>query len=416
MRNLLSFHTNNRHRQAPRTHTDKQAVRTHNGYANRAYSSLVYTDPPEEGQNKIGGFVVWGILRFTLIISRNSSQSYIAKILLGIQIRKGLDCFFLSANVLGCCYASKSIMVHCGSFGFFLLFYYFCVPMEYSNRQIDALKDAVVGTFGRTLDAPTDFDALSSEIQNKTGETISPSTLKRLYGYIKPATAPRPSTLSTLARYAGFSGWSDFCDGCVQIGVSKKQNRHRIWWYYVLAGVGICMLIIFLLRFAGTAPIEPETADKEAEIILDSVPETDNQETGVSSVSVPKSDGRKIAVRSTSVLSTPEPETPEQKVERIKLRCAAFAKERCDSIRNLRSRMDIITYKETVDDFYYPFVFTKLKGLIDKQIANVFPKDDSLATRYRNEVFGLCRDICVELMREIPADELTKAYREKSDT
>ena len=239
--------------------------------------------------------------------------------------------------------------------------------MEYSNGQIDALKDAVVGTFGRTLDAPTDFDALSSEIQNKTGETISPSTLKRLYGYIKPATAPRPSTLSTLARYVGFTGWSDFCDvGCVQIGVPKKQNRYRTWCYYVLAGAGICMLIIFILRFAGMAFTEPET--------------------------------------------------PEQKVERIKLRCAAFAKERCDSIRNLRSGRDIITYKETVDDFYYPFVFTELKGLIVKQIANVFPKDDSLAIRYRNEVFGLCRDICIELMREIPADELTKAYREKSGT
>ncbi|MBD5584945.1 MAG: hypothetical protein HDQ88_07680 [Clostridia bacterium] len=262
---------------------------------------------------------------------------------------------------------SKSITVHCGSFGFFLRFYYFCMPMEYSNGQIDALKDAVVGTFGRTLDAPTDFDALSSEIQNKTGETISPSTLKRLYGYIKPATAPRPSTLSTLARYVGFTGWSDFCDvGCVQIGVPKKQNRYRTWCYYVLAGAGICMLIIFILRFAGMAFTEPET--------------------------------------------------PEQKVERIKLRCAAFAKERCDSIRNLRSGRDIITYKETVDDFYYPFVFTELKGLIVKQIANVFPKDDSLAIRYRNEVFGLCRDICIELMREIPADELTKAYREKSGT
>lgn len=256
-------------------------------------------------------------------------------------------------------------MVHCGSFGFFLLFYYFCVPMEYTNGQIDALKDTVVETFGRTLDAPTDFDALSSEIQNKTGETISPSTLKRLYGYIKPATTPRPSTLSTLARYAGFAGWSDFCDArSVQIGGPKKQNRYRTLWYYVLVGVGICGLIIFILRFAGMASTEPET--------------------------------------------------PEQKVERIKLRCAAFAKERCDSMRNLRNGMNIITYKETVDDFYYPFVFTELKDSINKQIEDVFPKDDSLATRYRNEVFGLCRDICVELIREIQADELTKAYREKS--
>ena len=43
-----------------------------------------------------------------------------------------------------------------------------------------------------------------------TGEYISPTTLKRLFGYVKPATAPRTSTLSVLARYVGKAGWSDF--------------------------------------------------------------------------------------------------------------------------------------------------------------------------------------------------------------
>ncbi len=246
--------------------------------------------------------------------------------------------------------------------------------MEYSNERIDALKVAVVETFGRTLDAPTDFDALSSEVQNRTGEAISPSTLKRLYGYIKPATVPRPSTLSTLARYAGFSGWSDFCDRCIEPIVPENQGKRSVLLYAILSGIGICVLM-FVLWFVGVAPAVQTDPNTEQPI---------------------------------SVL-----ETPEQKAERIKQRCVVIAKDRCDSIRNLRSGMDIITYKETVDDFYFPFVFTELKHSIDEQVATVFPEDDSLATCYRNEIFSLCREICVELMREIPADELTKAYREK---
>ena len=79
-----------------------------------------------------------------------------------------------------------------------------------NDSEITRLKEAVAGTFGKTLDSPTDFDALALSIQGKTGEYISPTTLKRLFGYVKPATVPRTSTLSVLARYVGKAGWSDF--------------------------------------------------------------------------------------------------------------------------------------------------------------------------------------------------------------
>lgn len=83
---------------------------------------------------------------------------------------------------------------------------------------------------GQTLDSPTDYERLSADIQSKTGELISVSTLKRLFGYLKPGTVPRPSTLSVLSRYVGFSGWSDFCSGeeCSQpCKVSKKAVCRR---------------------------------------------------------------------------------------------------------------------------------------------------------------------------------------------
>ena len=93
--------------------------------------------------------------------------------------------------------------------------------MIYSKEHIDLLKRAIIECFGRTLDSPTDYDMLSADIRECTGETISSATLKRLFGYLKPSTAPRPSTLSVLARYVGYTGWSDFCQA--------QQPRLNTW-------------------------------------------------------------------------------------------------------------------------------------------------------------------------------------------
>lgn len=243
--------------------------------------------------------------------------------------------------------------------------------MSQREEHINRLKSAIIKQFGRTLDAPTDYDLLSAAIQERTNETISSTTLKRLFGYLKPATVPRPSTLSTLARYIGFVGWSDFLNSAYgeKDTLPEKQSRHSTLPYYMLAGASLCVLAFILwLTIPTTRTNQPAVAQ----------------------------------------------ETVEQKIKRIKQRSISFAKKRCDSIRTLRERMDIITYKEAVDKFYFPFVFTELKDSIDRQLSTLFPEDDSLATHHRNEIFGLCRDICIELMREIPTDELTKAYRRKS--
>ena len=50
---------------------------------------------------------------------------------------------------------------------------------------------------------------------------------------------------------------------------------------------------------------------------------------------------------------------------------------------------------------------------IKRQVERVFPDDELLKVRYSNDIFAQCREICVELMREIPADELLEAYNKK---
>ena len=53
------------------------------------------------------------------------------------------------------------------------------------KRHIENLKKEVVRKFGRTVEAAADFDTLSMAIQQGISETVSPSTLKRVFGYVK---------------------------------------------------------------------------------------------------------------------------------------------------------------------------------------------------------------------------------------
>lgn len=55
-----------------------------------------------------------------------------------------------------------------------------------------------------------DFKELSQKIFDKTSITLSPTTLKRIWGKLKYESAPTLTTLNTLAQFLGFSHWRAF--------------------------------------------------------------------------------------------------------------------------------------------------------------------------------------------------------------
>lgn len=81
-----------------------------------------------------------------------------------------------------------------------------------SDNDMERLKQIIIHQLERTLESPADFEYLSEQIQKKTGEYLSPTTLKRVFGYIPYIGQIRPTSLSILARYAGYSGWQDYLD------------------------------------------------------------------------------------------------------------------------------------------------------------------------------------------------------------
>lgn len=79
-------------------------------------------------------------------------------------------------------------------------------------ENIDLLKLAVEKTLGQSCQTPRDFSLLSLRIQDLTGQRISATTLKRLWGYLPSETGNKPShhTLNVLANYVGYLNYTLF--------------------------------------------------------------------------------------------------------------------------------------------------------------------------------------------------------------
>ena len=73
------------------------------------------------------------------------------------------------------------------------------------------LLSEVSRVFGGPVRSSKDFETLSYSISDKTGQQISASTLKRLWGYMSLKPQPRISTLDILAQYTGRAGYRALC-------------------------------------------------------------------------------------------------------------------------------------------------------------------------------------------------------------
>ena len=76
-----------------------------------------------------------------------------------------------------------------------------------------ALKSLILLTNtnqGYIPSTPTEFNALSQKIQKKTGNSISQSSIKRLWGYVEYSSFPSLTTLNILSQFNGFADWNAF--------------------------------------------------------------------------------------------------------------------------------------------------------------------------------------------------------------
>lgn len=82
--------------------------------------------------------------------------------------------------------------------------------MKKTGPEIHELKKQIEERLKRKMKTPSDFIFLSGVIWERTHETMSPTTLKRLWGYIDGADETRSSTLDILSRSLGYQDWENF--------------------------------------------------------------------------------------------------------------------------------------------------------------------------------------------------------------
>ena len=83
---------------------------------------------------------------------------------------------------------------------------------EQQEKTLAKLRESVEGVVERKMKTPKDFEFLSECIFEKFHERISPTTLKRLWGYLSETTTPRKSTLDILSMFVGYDNWKKFTE------------------------------------------------------------------------------------------------------------------------------------------------------------------------------------------------------------
>ena len=91
------------------------------------------------------------------------------------------------------------------------------------EKLIGTLRIKVEEKLGRKLAAPTDFNRLILSMQEETGETLSLSTLKRIWKCADPAHRTSDTSLLCLARFVGNKDWYVFLDASKKSGETDSD-------------------------------------------------------------------------------------------------------------------------------------------------------------------------------------------------
>lgn len=82
--------------------------------------------------------------------------------------------------------------------------------MNKYSPEIATLRMDIEQEVKRKIRTPYDFEFLAGVIWERLHENISPTTLKRLWGYIDGADTTRRTTLCLLAQFLGFADWEAY--------------------------------------------------------------------------------------------------------------------------------------------------------------------------------------------------------------
>lgn len=84
------------------------------------------------------------------------------------------------------------------------------------------LRDRIEKMTGRVMKTPRDFDWLSRQVEERTGQRVSGSTLRRFWGIVSEGVKASAFTKDTLAQYLGYQDFGQFADMQGNEGVQSQ--------------------------------------------------------------------------------------------------------------------------------------------------------------------------------------------------
>lgn len=88
--------------------------------------------------------------------------------------------------------------------------------MNKNAPEILALRMDIERDLKRRIRTPYDFEFLAGVVWERLHENISPTTLKRLWGYIDGADTTRRTTLCLLSQFLGYQDWEAYLASLAQ--------------------------------------------------------------------------------------------------------------------------------------------------------------------------------------------------------
>jgi hypothetical protein len=98
-----------------------------------------------------------------------------------------------------------------------------------SLPKYEELKRITLINAGISNMLPAECRALSERVYKKTGNRVSETTFKRIYGFAYSKYSPSLFTLNVLARYCNYKGWDDFSQKQDKKIVNANNNDNLNW-------------------------------------------------------------------------------------------------------------------------------------------------------------------------------------------
>lgn len=94
------------------------------------------------------------------------------------------------------------------------------------EEELQTLRDAIERKMGYGLNTPSDFKKAAAAIVEKTGRSISSTTLMRIWGYVRDGGINYHPTLYSISTLAMLLDYIDFKDFTAHYMESDKRKRN----------------------------------------------------------------------------------------------------------------------------------------------------------------------------------------------